>query len=279
MELTIAYTLANRGRFIESFTSHISEFIDNQDSIIIFFDECDSTDKKIGFDGRKIFEELKKKIKRDDLEYHIPEDEIISPAFICSNDIKVKHPLYSQINKSNLKFPQGSSERYKHFRLTMDALFDDYPLFFVVQHNSAFLRPFARLKQTKEGIELLKQNKSKIGFLIRDQNTFIPGEGRLERFLRRKHHLVSITDSAKRRYRIENLEGDSGGLNKLSTALIKKGIPQYIDKHILTLGDKVESICTLAEFIDEDRFTFKSFHEDIDHMDHGLLYSVINLKS
>ena len=282
-KLIIGYTLCNRGRHHEDFVSTITKFIDKNKHFVIVIDESDATDKRLGLNGRVVFDGIINKSKRKDIQYVTSQDEEVGVNYIHSNAITTEEVEWHQINEHNLKFPQGESERYKHHRMITSLVFNNElkemlklnGLNIIAQHNSAFLRPFTRVKQSEDGMrkltELQNKEKDKLSLLIRDQNTMIPGEGKYERYLRYKHKIECLTDKANRKYRLDYLESDTGGLNKLAYVLYKYKVWAVVEK-IIKLADKIESICIKKGIKEKYNLNITPNHIEIDNMDHGMVY-------
>lgn len=281
--LIIGYTLCNRGRNYQDFVKAIVKFISKHKNFIIVVDESDATDKRVGLNGRIVFDEILKKSKRDDIKYITSEDEEIGVNYIYSSLISPDEVEWHQINKWNLKLPQGPSERYKHHRMITSLTFSKslvnnlgfHGVNIIAQHNSAFLRPITRAIQSEEAMKIANRiqnkEKDKLTLLIRDQNTMIPGEGKYERYLRFKHKMECLTDKANRKYRMDYLEGDTGGLNYIAYKLYRYKVWYYIEK-IIKLVDKIESICIRKEMKEKLNLNIIPHHIEIDNMDHGMVY-------
>jgi hypothetical protein len=132
---------------------------------IMITDESDATDKEIGLDGRIPLLDLA--IANPKLKLNMAKDDNIGINLVHTSELKVKDINYSQINRLDLIFPQGKSEKYKHHRMTSKIEFptklrNHYGLdgiIIVAQHNSAFIRPFARAIQSANGMKIALQKQ------------------------------------------------------------------------------------------------------------------------
>jgi len=287
--LKLSYILTNRGRANKSVLSVILDEIENNEHFILLLDESDATDADKGLDGREIFELVRKNTKDKDIKIYTDDNLDVGTGFITSKSLKVIKQETQLINKWDLKFPQGSSERYKHFRSIIQFEFTkdlaenlEMPgINIVSQHNSAFIRPLRRAIQSFTAMTILKSLQSKqndrLSFLIRDQNTMFPGEGKIERFLRYINKVKCLTDSITHYYNTEFLESDTGGLNAFWVKLYKSGVVDFISNHIVTLADKIESISIIKEKSNLFNMDFIPESIRVDKLDHGMLS--ITLKS
>jgi len=286
--LKLSYLLTNRGRANNNILPVILNEIENNKHFIIVLDESDATDADKGLDGREIFELVRKNSQRDDIEIIVHNDLDVGAGFITSKSVYTIQNKEEQINKWDLKFPQGSSEKYKHFRVLLKLAFNDElnetlgmpGINLVVQHNSAFLRPFRRALQSLKGMLILKalqlEHKDMISVLLRDQNTMLPGEGTVEKILRKIHKVDSLTDNLDREYHIETLESDTGGLNAFWMMLYKFGIVDFISKYIFKPMNKVETISIIKGNKQNFGLKLTPSHQDIEGLDHGMLSIMIN---
>ncbi len=275
--LTLGYVLINRGRADIQVLARAQEFIDQNPSFIMILDESDATDKHLGLDGRKIFEQLQSRYPQ--FHYHISNDLDVGINIVTSSDISTVDINYVLINKKNLQSPQGKSEHYKHFKVSFKSrlitpLGDMKGVLVVAQHNSAFLRPFTRSMQSesamKELVQLQKDNPEYLSVLVRDQNTMIPGEGRNERRLRRKYNLDCVTDRTSWEYNLDYLEGDTGGLNGLAV-WFNKICGFKVLRKVITIADKIESMCIVKDYDKKFNLKLTPSHYHIDNLDHGII--------
>jgi hypothetical protein len=282
--LKMIYLLTNRGRANDTILPLLLEEIKQNDHFILILDESDATDKERGLDGRLIYELIQKNTSRNDITVYQSEDPDVDVGLIYSNSLNLKSNELKQINKWALKYPQGSSEHYKHFRLTTQFDFNNElsnelgipGLNLVSQHNPAFIRPLLRAIQSSRAMKILtdlqKQQPDRVSFLARDQNTWIPGEGKFEKLLRLVYKLDCKTDNVKRRYKFEYLEHDTGGLNKLTNILYTSGILNFLSKFAITFADKIETITSVRGVSEELGLNIEPGYLDVDKLDHGMLF-------
>ena len=282
MEIKIGYMPINRGRNLDQAVEACLEFLYDNHKFILVLDESDATDRELGLDGRQIFKLISEKSHRKDIQYYLANDIHVGTNFIASDDFFIKDTRHEQINKLNLLFPQGKSEKYMHHRLTSKFEFSDSlksyynfdGIYLVSQHNSAFVRPLTRLVQSFQGMQKLIKSQYKhpnyFGILIRDQNTMFPGEGLMEKLLRRLFNLNCVTDTINWRYKIENLEGDSGGANLFATWFRDIGGFRALRK-VITIADKIESMCIQKDKEKKLNLKITPKHRMIEKSDHGLL--------
>ena len=100
----------------------------------------------------------------------------------------------------------------------------------------------------------------------------------MERFLRKTYKLLCLTDNVGRSYNLTNLEGDTGGLNRLAFSLIRSGIAPFINKNVITIMDKVESICMSKSTFEKEIIDYKTSHIGINGLDHGLLATEVTIR-
>lgn len=284
--LTTAYLLANRGRSLKNSTDTIVRFLEKHPNVILFVDESDATDADIGLDGRKIFKQIEKKTKRKDLHYVIARDPEISMNFIYSSGLRPTTIEHKQINKLALKLPQGKSEHYKHHRMIAITHFTPDKenelgfkgLVCITQHNSAFIRPLTRAIQSLGAFvhsrKMQKRYPNHLHLIMRDQNTWIQGEGRIEAFYRWIFGMKSLTDDLDHKYKAGDVETDTGGLNSIMGWIYNSGLWNFINNHIISMADKIESILIPKGLESILEIKSSAQHMDIDGLDHGVLMTI-----
>jgi len=288
--LKISYLLTNRGRADEAVLPAILNEIENNEHFIIILDESDATDADKGLDGRKIFDLVRKYSSKKGLNVLTDDNLEAGTGFITSSSINIVDYSKELINKFDLKFPQGSSERYKHFRAIIQCDFAENlknninmpGINIISQHNSSFIRPLRRVIQSSSAMKILNKlqnnHKDRLTILVRDQNTMFPGEGKLEKLLRAIHKIQCLTDSIPHKYYPEFLEDDTGGLNAFWVKLHKARITEFISKHIVTLIDKIESMVIIKESL--EKFSFKAIPKStmVNKLDHSMLSLELSFK-
>ena len=282
--LKIIYILTNRGRTNKTVLPALLKQIKENKHFIMVLDEADATDKSNGLDGRKIFKLVQSSSPRKDINIYIPEDPNINIGFITSQSINLASIDGKQINKLDLLFPQGKSEHYQHWRIVGYFNFNKVlqqtiklkGINIIAQHNSAFIRPLRRAIQSTTAMALLSRIQKKFPniptLLIRDQNTWIPGEGKFERLIRKIFNVVSLTDNMERCYYFAHQEADTGGLNRLLNILYKAGIITWISTHIIKLADRIETISIKRSFLhDHNNIIIQSSSKYIKDLDHDMI--------
>ncbi len=278
MEIGIGYMPVNRGRNLQETLDASLAFMENHPAFILILDESDATDREKGLDGREIFSLL----VQENIQHYVAKDLHIGSNFITSEDFEIKDPRHVQINKLSLLLSQGRSEKYMHHRLSARLKFKEQlkheygfdGIYLITQHNSAFLRPFTRALQSIRGMifqsKVQKKYPTYLALLVRDQNTLIPGEGKFEKFLRFIFNLNCITDRIDWNYQIQNLEGDSGGLNQFAVWFRDIGGFKFL-RRITKIADKIESMCIKNGKDVELGIKITPKHRQIPKSDHGIL--------
>ncbi len=279
MSLKICMVMINRGRYANSTVSLISEMIKRSDDIICILGESDSQEKAIGLDGRKVLEDIIKVSGRNDYRIVASEDDRVGTNALVFGDLKISSYKWKCINLNNLKHPQSSSERYRHYRLQLQiklgkelaALLSVNNICILAQHQSAFIRPVSRYRQARGILRTFKNldKKDCLSFILRDQNSFIPGEGFLERQLRKRYGMHDLTKRFKNTYKAANIETDQNDfMHKFVSKVYNNGWGRIIAK-VVTNTDKIDSILGEKEFVKD--YIFDSFDIDLPYLDHDLM--------
>lgn len=279
MSLKICMAMINRGRYATSTVDLVSEMVKRSDDIICIFGESDSQEKALGLDGRKVLQDIIKASGRDDGSIVVSDDDRVGTNALIFGDLKVLSSKWKCINLNNLKCPQSSSELYRHYRLQLQVKLgkelaqqlDANNVCILAQHQSAFVRPISRYKQARGILKTFKNldRKDCLSFILRDQNSFIPGEGFLERQLRRRYGMHDLTKRFKNTYKAANIETDQGDFtHKFVSKVYNNGWGRIIAK-IVTNTDKIDSILGEKEFVKD--YVFDSFDVDLPYLDHDLM--------
>lgn len=279
MSLKITFCMINRGRFCDTTVEVITKMIRESENIICIFAESDSYDKELGLDGRKVLKEIVKDSGRNDYSFIIAKNQSVGMNAIAFGDMKAESFAWKCINRDNLKHPQSTSEHYLHHRMhtkvrlgkELEKSLGVKYINILAQHQSAFVRPFTRFKQAKEIFKLAynSDNTDTLTIIARDQNSFLPGEGFLERQLRKKYGMYDLTRGFKSTYNVMNLETDQGDFaHRFVKTVYSNWLGRIVGK-LVTNTDKIESMLVEKDVL--DKYETKAFDVIIPSMDHDLI--------
>lgn len=269
--------MINRGRFSTTTIKTVTKLIKESDNVIGVFGESDSLDK--GLDGRRVLKEIVARSGRKDVYTVIAKNPKIGMNIISFGDMKVKSFGWKWINKDNLKHPQSITEHYMHHRVhakfelgdELSTLLEKKYINILAQHQSAFVRPFSRHKQAKEIFKLAKNSdrRDTLTFILRDQNSFLPGEGFAERQLRKKYGMRDLTSGLKSTYDVYNIETDQGDFaHNFVKKIYSNGMGRFVAR-IVTNADKLDSL--VAENEVYNKYDIDAFDIDLPYIDHDLV--------